>query len=115
MLSVVGSLLALLCAASSLAQVVQTTKVYRVGFVSPTCPGPTENAFRQALRELGYVEGRNRRAARLVDKILKGAKPAELPVEQPVDVELAVNVRTAKSMQLTIPQVVLVRANKIVE
>jgi putative ABC transport system substrate-binding protein len=56
-----------------------------------------------------------RRAARLVDKILKGAKPAELPVEQPVDFEMAVNLRTAKSMQLTIPQVVLVRANKIVE
>ena len=56
-----------------------------------------------------------RRAARLVDRILKGAKPAELPVEQPVDFELAVNLKTAKTLQLTIPQVVLVRANKIVE
>ena len=82
---------------------------------------PTINAFREYVVAGGLMSyGPNfpdlfRRSADYVDKILRGAKPADIPVEQPVKFDLVVNNTTAKALGLTIPEQFLLRANEVIE
>jgi len=57
----------------------------------------------------------SRRVAAMVDKILKGTKPADIPVEQPTKIEFMINLKTAKQIGLTIPPNVLVRVDKVIK
>ncbi len=81
----------------------------------------TIHAFRESVEAGGLMSyGANfpdlwRRAAEFVDKILRGSKPTELPVEQPTKVDLAINLVTSKALGLTIPSSLLARADMVIE
>jgi putative tryptophan/tyrosine transport system substrate-binding protein len=82
----------------------------------PTIYGNGEFVVSGGLMSYGVDEAEPyRRIASIVDKILKGAKPADLPVEQPIKFELMINLKTAKALGLTIPPVVMMRAENMIK
>jgi len=98
-----------------------TTNRVRINTLALGARLPTMSAFREYVEAGGLMSyGPNfpdmyRRAADLVDKILRGAKPADLPIEQPTKFDLVVNMITAKALGLDVPATVLARADEVIE
>src|SRR5262249_55381167 len=90
--------------------------ILALGARLPTLHGVRDNV--QAGGLLSYGPNQPdlfRRAADIVDKILRGAKPADIPVEQPTKFDLVINLTTAKALGLTIPEILLTRADEVIE
>lgn len=94
----------------------------RVNTAALTARLPVMHSFRDSVEEAGGlisygpdILGMYQRAADLVDKILRGAKPADIPVEQPTRFALVINLKTARALGLTIPETLLARADEVIE
>jgi putative ABC transport system substrate-binding protein len=82
----------------------------------PSIHGPSEYVESGGLLSYGpSYPDLFRRAAVYVDKILKGARPRDLPIEQPTKFELVVNLKTARTLRMTIPRTILLRADRVLE
>jgi putative ABC transport system substrate-binding protein len=92
-----------------LAELAASSRLASIGEFRPFAEAGFLMTYGSDLREL------HRRAATYVDKILKGARAGELPVEQPTKFELVINLKTAKALGLTIPQSVLGRADEVIQ
>jgi putative tryptophan/tyrosine transport system substrate-binding protein len=98
-----------------------TTNRVRISTLASAARLPTMFVAREYIEAGGLMSyGANfqdlyRRTAELVDKILRGAKPADIPVEQPTKFDLVINLTTAKALGLKIPEEFLVRADEIIE
>jgi putative ABC transport system substrate-binding protein len=103
--------LAILLTATPSIQAQQPTRVPRIGYLSAATVADNEGGLMSYGASLTDLD---RRAAVYVDKILRGSKLADLPVEQPTKFEFVINLRTAKQIGLTVPPEVLARANRII-
>jgi putative ABC transport system substrate-binding protein len=84
--------------------------------VSPPSIGPVHFAEGGGLISYGpYLVDEYRRAATYADRILKGEKPSQLPVQAPLKFQLVINLKTAKALGLTVPQTLLVAADELIE
>jgi putative tryptophan/tyrosine transport system substrate-binding protein len=93
-------------------RVAELAAKYRIPAVSTLGPFAEQGGLMSYAPVLDYLY---RRAAVYVDKILKGAKPGDLPVEQPTQFQLVINMKTAKALGLTMPSSLLVRADEVIE
>jgi putative ABC transport system substrate-binding protein len=93
-------------------RVAELATKYQIPTVSTLGPFAEQGGLMSYSPVLDYLY---RRTAVYVDKILKGAKPGDLPVEQPTQFELIINMKTAKALRLTMPPSLLARADKVIE
>jgi putative ABC transport system substrate-binding protein len=85
---------------------------HRLPAFSPQGPFPGEGGL---MSYSAHQEAMHREAASYVDRILKGARPADLPVQQPTKFELVINLKIARELGVKIPQTVLLRADRVIE
>ena len=98
-----------------------TTNRLRINILALGARLPTMHGIREHVEDAGLMSyGTNfpdlfRRAGDMVDKILRGGKPADIPVEQPIKFDLVINLITAKALRIAIPPLLLARADEVIE